>query len=123
MDPATACRTAACEAGVIPPGAHQGIMHRRPVGFHAEINGVHPHSATSMGTAGLRVDDVRRHLTFPAALSVDGVHSIQFFGGRSSALRQSLRHHVHSLAFDLYSTATTKILEEPGPGWCLGRAS
>src|SRR5581483_4000314 len=42
MDPAATLRTAADEAGVVPPGAYERVVDGRPVVVEAEIDRLHP---------------------------------------------------------------------------------
>src|SRR5438445_2962041 len=92
VNPATAARTAARKAGVVPPGAYQWIVHGRAIRLHAEIHGLHPLTTAGMGAIRLGIDDVRGHATIFTTFSVERVHPLQFFRSWKSRSRQRLGH-------------------------------
>src|SRR5262249_21264071 len=70
VNPAVAAWTAPRKAGVIPPGADQGIMNGRAVTFQLKVDALQPLFAPLMRTGSIRVDHMRSHLPGLPSLAV-----------------------------------------------------
>jgi len=92
VDPPTTVGTATDEPGVLPPGAHQGVVNGASVGFQAEIDGLHLLPTTGVRADGIRVHDMRCHRALLAASSVEGVHLVQFLSSLSNRSDGHLGH-------------------------------
>jgi hypothetical protein len=76
VDPTTTLRASPGESGIIPPGAHKGVMDGAPVIVQAEIDRLHRLLTSVVGAVGLGVESgIKRPadgMIETAALRVEG---------------------------------------------------